>query len=345
MTVRESRCDVWRRRLISVPAYVVAAIMVIGGAPCWLAIALLIDAVTQRTACARAVAFLSVYLLCELAGMTVSAVLWLRHQLPGGGDEVRYLQRNFRLQCWWARTLLQWLCRIFAMRVEVEGDEVVSPGPLFVLLRHASAGDTLIPAVLLADRHNLLLRYVMKRELLWDPCLDIVGHRLPNHFVRRGGAGGGEVAAIQALARDLGPRDGVLIYPEGTRFTPAKRARVLDRLRAARSPWRPLAERLVHVLPPHFGGVLGLLDTDPSVDVLCCVHVGFEDTATAKAVLRGALVNRVIRVKCWRVAAADIPRDEEDRVRWLYAQWLRMDAWIAGVRHEAEESGWTRLSA
>ena len=34
-------------------------------------------------------------------------------------------------------------------------------------------------------RYHLRLRYVLKRELLWDPCLDIVGQRVPNIFVDR----------------------------------------------------------------------------------------------------------------------------------------------------------------
>jgi 1-acyl-sn-glycerol-3-phosphate acyltransferase len=299
----------------------------------WLAVAAVIDAFATRSlACRRAIAFLAVFLLCEVAGMLASAVIWVRHVLPGAGDHAVYLRRNFTLQRWWARTLFRWVRRIFSMRIVVDGDETVAPGPIFVLLRHASAGDTLIPAVLVADRHDVMLRFVMKRELLWDPCLDIVGNRLPNYFVRRGGDSDQEIAAIRTLARDLGAHDGVLIYPEGTRFTPAKRERAVARLRESGSPRLSLAERLRHVLPPRLGGVLGLLDADPSVDVVFCAHVGFEGTATAGAVLRGALVNRVIRVKLWRVASADIPRDNEGRARWLYEQWQRLDDWI----HEAK---------
>lgn len=329
LTVPESRRERWRRRLITIPAYWLAAVIVLGALPLWLVVAAAVDACAKRPlACRRALAFLAVYLLCELAGMVGSAALWVLHRLPGGGDAAVYLRRNFTLQRWWARTLFRFVRRIFSMRVEVDGDESITPGPIFVMLRHASAGDTLIPAVLLADRHDLMLRYVMKRELLWDPCLDIVGNRLPNYFVQRGGEAEQEVAAIRALARDLGPRDGVLIYPEGTRFTPAKRERALTRLRESGSPWLSLAAQLEHVLPPHLGGVLGLLDADSTVDVVFCAHVGFEGTATATEVLRGALVNRVIRIKLWRVAATEIPRDPVGRTRWLYEQWGKMDEWI-----------------
>ena len=58
----------------------------------------------------------------------------------------------------------------------------------------------LLAAALLSRPHGVRLRYVLKRELLWDPCLDIVGHRLPNAFVRRGSRDtAGDVAAVRGL--------------------------------------------------------------------------------------------------------------------------------------------------
>ena len=40
--------------------------------------------------------------------------------------------------------------------------------------------------MIVAREARIRLRYVLKHELRWDPCLDIVGWRLPNAFVRRG---------------------------------------------------------------------------------------------------------------------------------------------------------------
>jgi hypothetical protein len=54
------------------------------------------------------------------------------------------------------------------------------------MLRHASIGDTLLASALVGRPHGIFwLRYVLKRELLWDPCLDVVGNRLPHVFVDR----------------------------------------------------------------------------------------------------------------------------------------------------------------
>src|SRR4030095_7187674 len=85
-----------------------------------------------------------------------------------------------------------------------------------------AADDTLLPAVFASDPHRLRLGNVMKRELLWDPCLDVVGQRTRNAFVRRGSAERDkELALLRQLAAAAGEKDGVLLFPEGTRFSRA----------------------------------------------------------------------------------------------------------------------------
>ena len=41
----------------------------------------------------------------------------------------------------------------------------------------AAVFETLLPAVFVTQPYTLRLGHVMKRELLWDPCLDIAGQR------------------------------------------------------------------------------------------------------------------------------------------------------------------------
>ncbi|HRE89632.1 MAG TPA: 1-acyl-sn-glycerol-3-phosphate acyltransferase, partial [Myxococcota bacterium] len=85
---------------------------------------------------------------------------------------------------------------------------------------HTSLVDTLLPTTYLTARRGLKLRWVLKRELLVDPCLDVAGSRLPNAFVARDGSDTEKaLAQVRALATDLPADEGVLIYPEGTRFT------------------------------------------------------------------------------------------------------------------------------
>ena len=64
------------------------------------------------------------------------------------------------------------------------------------------------------------LRYVLKQELRYLPCLDIGGHGLPNVFVDRSGSDSAKaIREVSDLIATAGSDESVLIYPEGTRFT------------------------------------------------------------------------------------------------------------------------------
>jgi len=229
------------------------------------------------------------------------------------------------------RTLFSGATHLFSIRAEVTGEESVRRGPLFLFSRHASTLDTLLPAVFASDPYTLRLGHVMKRELLWDPRLDIVGQRTRNAFIRRGsGERGKEMGLLRQLATTVGHRDGVLLFPEGSRFSPAKRARALAHLSATQQCARlARAQRLHHVLPPRRGGALALLETRPNIDVVFLAHVGFKGTASLNDLWRGKLIGRTIHLHFWRVANAEIPRTAEGRVEWLDVQWGRVDAWVA----------------
>ena len=140
-----------------------------------------------------------------------------------GHDRERMLDWTWRFQQLWVGFFFDVVRVLLGLKVEVEGEECVRPGPVIVLIRHASIVDNLLPSVFVANRERIRLRYVLKRELLWDPCLDIVGNRLPNLFVDRGGQDSERARrAVAELAQHLEPNEGVLIYPEGTRFSAEK---------------------------------------------------------------------------------------------------------------------------
>jgi 1-acyl-sn-glycerol-3-phosphate acyltransferase len=195
--------------------------------------------------------------------------------------------------------------------------------------RHASLLDVLLPVVFVSARHDLVPRYVAKRELLWDPWVDLAGHRLATAFVRReGSAHDQDVAAVASLARDLGPRDALVIFPEGTRFTEAKRARVLASLARKDEAAFARASRLKNLLPPHPGGPLSVLERARGADVVFCAHTGLEGTNHLRDLLAGSLIGATVRVRYWRVAARDVPTDAEEQLEWLWQWWERLDAWI-----------------
>jgi len=332
LTVEESFRARWGRRALTIPLYLGLGAVSVSLLPATMLLALGIDALrrTGHLVAVRCVLGLTLYLVCEAAGIVASCGLWVIDGLWPGATADRTVVWNLRLQRVWARALFTGATRLFGMRVEVTGDDAVRRGPLFLFCRHASTLDTLLPAVFASHPSTLRLGHIMKRELLWDPCLDIVGQRTSNAFVRRGsGEREKEIELLRGLAAALGNCDGVLLFPEGTRFSPAKRERALAHL-ADTGQLARLArvQRLQHVLPPRRGGALALLETRPDVDVAFLAHVGFEGTADLNDIWNGKLIGRTIRLCFWRVPSADIPRTAEGRVEWLDTQWERVDAWV-----------------
>jgi 1-acyl-sn-glycerol-3-phosphate acyltransferase len=321
------------RRAVTIPAYLCLGALSVALLPLTVAVGLGTDAVrrTGHLATVRCILGLTLYFSCEAVGVVASAVLWVANGLWPGATADRELTWNLFLERAWARTLFTGACRIFRLRVEVSGQEAVCRGPLFLFSRHASTLDALLPAVFVSQPYTLRLGHVMKRELLWDPCLDIVGQRTRNAFVRRGSdARDKEIALLRQLATAVGERDGVLLFPEGTRFSPTKRARALAHLADTGQFARvERAKRLQYVLPPRRAGALALLETRPDVDVAFLAHVGFEGTASLTDMWRGRLIGRSIQLCFWRVPSTEVPQTAEGRVEWLDAQWAHVDAWVA----------------
>lgn len=321
-----------RRRLKTIPTFVGGLLVMLVLAPLLLPALALVDATRWLLGRypwmgVRLYSFGLVYLLAEAIGLVALSSAWLA---AGFGRFRRpLLSWTFAIQQAWAGTLLAAVRGIFGIRIDVAGGEAVSPGPILLMVRHASIVDNLLPAALVSKRHGLHLRYVLKRELLSDPCLDVAGNRLPNHFVARGSTDTqSEIAAIGELAGGLGPQDGVLIYPEGTRFSKAKQARALEKLQDGDPEIFERAQRLRHVLPPRLGGPLALLDAAASADVVVLAHHGLEGFAHLRDIWVGGMVNATIRVKLWRIPRSELPAEPADQVDWLYDLWTQVDAWI-----------------
>lgn len=317
-------------RLITIPGFLAAWLLWIAAAPIWAVLSVLVDGMRRgRGLALRSALLVAVYLTCELLGIAAGSGLWVWRKIFGIDDE-RWLDLHFRLEAWWGATLFRSVVLLFSLRVEVEGDADLGRGPYLMLSRHTSSGDTLLAAAIVSRPYGIRMRYVLKRENLWDPCLDIVGNRLPNIFVDRfSGDSASEIERLRRIARDLGADDGVLIYPEGTRFSTEKRNRVIERLRnQGDERMHEYAMSLANVLPPRLGGTLGLLDEAPEMDVIFCSHAGFENAASLAKVWSGAFVNQTIRVRFDRIPRSKIPEEHDVRVAWLLEEWRRVDSWV-----------------
>lgn len=321
-----SRAAKWSRRVVTVPGLVLLCLVDLALLPLLLLGALVMDlARRRRFAGVRFQLAVAFALSIHVVGLVLLLRAWIAGMLAGPARE---RDLDVWSEDWWATATWHTAVRLYGMRVVVEGEDALDGGPLVLMSRHASLLDILLPIVV-AARHDLALRYVVKRELLWDPCIDLVGHRIATAFVRRQGRGHEvDVAAVESLARDLGPRDAVVIFPEGTRFSEAKRTRALAALAGRDEAAFANAQRLQNLLPPHPAGPLHLLDRAPRADVVFCAHTGLEGANHLRDLVAGSLIGSTVRVHYWRVKAHEIPPDATARLQWLRQWWERLDAWI-----------------
>ena len=328
------------RRLITVPLYLTLTLILTVLVPLLAPLCWLVSLRKKWHGALRSGAFVLCYLWCETVGIAVSVWLWLRHGLPTrAGDDRRwraFLDGNFALQCWWANALKVSAERLFNLHFSVEGTEALEGAPAMMLPRHASIADTVIPMVFYAIPRRIRLRYVLKRELLVDPCLDIVGNRLPNCFVARSGDDAqADIDRVTALANGIGPHEGFLIYPEGTRFSVARQQRALASLATRIDPMELDRMRTwTNLLPPRPGGALALMRAAPNLDLVFCAHTGFEGASHARQLINGSWIGADIRIRFWRIDHRAIPADDAQRRAFLSAQWDRMQETVTQLQRE-----------
>ncbi|MGA1438362.1 MAG: lysophospholipid acyltransferase family protein [Ilumatobacteraceae bacterium] len=320
----------WRRRLVSVGSLSAGAVVLTAAAPVWLPVLVAADLVRgrRRLPLARLLTFGVCWSWIELAGVARAFGTFC---VGRAHDEVS----QYRLMKWWAGVLMRALERTIGFRAEVEGLDDLRGGDAIVLCRHASLADSLLSAWAVRCRADVWPRYVLKRELLADPCLDIVGNRIPNHFLDREAVdGSAELEAVRALGAGVGQGVVAVIFPEGTRSSARKRERALAKI-AERDPDRAARmSGLVHLLPPRPAGASALLAGAPTADVVLAWHTGFDGLDTF-----GGMIRRLsaplppVRFVARRVARRDVPAGEAF-VEWLDEQWLRMDTEVAeALRH------------
>lgn len=318
-----------QRRAISIPSLMLAAVALVVLLPLWLPLAALADIVRLRwrLPTVRLLAFAVCWTWLETVGVTAAALLWLTGQR-------RNQRMHFRLQRWWAARLMGALQLTTGIRVDAADATSLSPGPAIMLCRHASLADSLLSAWVVTSKARMNPRYVLKKELLADPCLDVVGNRLPNYFLdRQAPDSTTELAALRALAAGLTDDQVAIIFPEGTRSSPKKRERALEKIRD-RDPDR--ADRLAgmrHLLPPRPAGSQALLDGAPGVDVIVAWHIGFDGLDTFGGILRYlARRPRTVQFHARRIARAEVP-DGAAFTRWLDDQWLQSDRAVHALLH------------
>jgi len=265
----------------------------------------------------RILAFALAWSTLESVGVGASTVLWA---LGRSNDH----DAHYALQQWWAARLVDALHHLAGATFEIEGLERLAPGPIVLCARHASIADSLVPAWLLGQV-GMRPRYVLKDELQLDPCLDIVGNRLPNLFVNReADDSAAELARLEALAEGMNAKDAAVIFPEGTVVTNDRRARSIAAI-TIRDPDRSTRVCDLQVLAPvRPGGTAALLRGSPNADLVFVTHTGLESLQRLADAPAHVPLDQPIRIAITRVTRSDIPSGD-GFIEWLDRQWAECD--------------------
>jgi 1-acyl-sn-glycerol-3-phosphate acyltransferase len=325
----------WGRRAISITVVLLMIALYLAALPLTLTLAVVADIVRQRGwILVRSLFAVGWYLLCYGGGLLGLGATWLCSGVWAGASQERFVRWTQGIAMLWARGLYEGSSRIFGARTEVEGDERLGDeGPILLFIRHVSVGDVVIPLKFVSASHGMNLNHVLKSELMLDPCIDIAGHRWRNVYInRRSRNSRKEIELTGLTAERLGKKEGVVIWPEGTRFTPSKREKVLESLARKNPELYREASTLKNVLPPRTGGPLALLEHNERADAVFCAHTGLDATQHIRSFFNGSLLGATVRIKFWRVPFPEIPEGREARVKWLYHWWRVVDAWIGEAK-------------
>jgi 1-acyl-sn-glycerol-3-phosphate acyltransferase len=331
------REPVWRmlgRRLITMPLHVMFTVL-------WWALSLVIVPVLIVADVLRGTPLLwtRFYIMIGLIifGQTFGLLLLLGCWI-GSGFGYNFERNNrWSLACegYWSDWNVRAQSWIYGIKYHVEGSDVLRNGPTLLLVRHTSINDTILPIGLITYPHKVRLRIVLKAELIYAAIVDAVGHRMPVAFIRRTGSTRKELDAIRLAATDMHSEETVMIFPEGTRFTDAKRRALMEKIADRDTKLAQRAQELTHVLPLRLGGTNALIEAAPTADIVICAHTGYENTEQLKDFANGGLYRADVRVKFWRIPASNVPRDLDERAEFFHQEWRKVNEFVAKYREHS----------
>lgn len=329
----------WVRRLILAPAVIIAAVVLTAFLPLWLLVAAAVSVfIEPRLRTPRLLWMGYLYLLWDAAGLVALFALWVASGFGRSIHSPGFRRAHYRLVArmleflfWNGRAVLR-----LDIDVRVPAGFHDDDGPRVIASRHAGPGDSFILVHALFHWFDRSPRIVMKDTMQWDPAIDVVLNRLPNRFLApepapdaRRASDHALQARVRELASDMGPRDALLIFPEGGNFTERRRTRAIERLRTAGlHAAAERAARLQNVMAPRPGGFFAAIDAAPDADVYFVAHTGLDRIRTITDVWRELPTDKTIVMRFWSVRRADIPTGRAERNEWLFAEWEEIDEWI-----------------
>jgi 1-acyl-sn-glycerol-3-phosphate acyltransferase len=333
------------RRPLTVTLWLVLSVLCLVLSPLLIAVAAIASALTRRPRALIVTRLVVAYFARELVVLIACGALWLASGAGVLMGTERFQRLHYRLLRWFVHGLIGKAIELLRLDFAPEPSEEATRAlkndpPLLFFSRHAGPGDTFLLADLLLSRFDRFPSVVFKQTLAIDPCIDLIGHRLPHALLDTADREECE-AQIEKITAALGPRGVLLLFPEGGNFTPERRRSALRKLwRNGRRREAAKAREMANVLPPRPTGALAALRSNPAADVIFAAHTGLGLAAFPRELWREMPIGRTLRTRMWLVPADERPTDPDSQVEWLYEWWKRVDQWIEGQpdRHEAAKT-------
>lgn len=207
-----------------------------------------------------------------------------------------------------------WMLKIVRIRINVDGELPEHPAPI-VISNHQTWFD--IPVLQhVVTGEGPILKFLIKRQLIWVPIVGWICWALGMPRLNRGqgeGAREKDYAAIESASTTLGKDPGaLLIFAEGTRFTPAKQQH-------QQSPFR-------HLLNPRPGGFKIAMSAVPPDTPIVSVTIAYQETTNFWSCLGGATRQIDVRLRTTTASEVGDPRD------WLNRSWQENDQWLNSTK-------------
>ena len=201
-----------------------------------------------------------------------------------------------------------WMLHVVGIQFQVKGEIPDHPAPI-VVVNHQTWMD--IPILHhIVTGHGPTLKFLIKRQLIWVPIVGWMCYALGFPRLNRGGndqAKKQDLAAIKSASETLASeKDALLIFAEGTRFTPEKHAN-------QQSVYK-------HLLTPRSGGLkIALSSVTDDTPVLDLTIIYKDGALNFWQCLGGALKNVDIVIAEHKAGEIIDPR------KWLVERWLEKD--------------------
>ncbi|MCS5478780.1 1-acyl-sn-glycerol-3-phosphate acyltransferase [Corynebacterium sp. YIM 101645] len=334
----------WIRRLTVAPAVVAAAVLLVWTMPLLLLMVLLTSRLPRFGRLPRVLWMVVVILVWEATALVVLFGTWIASGFGWATHTRAFRNLHSRLIGRFLEVLfrqVRWVLRLNIQLIDENPAGEAGEIPVIVASRHAGPGDSFILVHVLLNQLRRNPRIVMKDMLQWDPVLDVIAHRLPTVVLHPTPFQTGLVHAhgtkpaerIALMAGDMEKGDVLLVFPEGGKFTPRRKAsRVQQLADDGHEALVARADRMRHVLAPRPGGIFAAVDASPAAGILFVAHTGLDRLVTLKDLWRSLAFDNTIVLKTWYVDPGQIPATFQQRIEWLFCWWERIDEWIGSER-------------